>query len=577
MSGACVAESDHLYSFKNLYDAYLSCRKRKRNTINALRFEASLLDNLFDLRASLTEGVYTPSRSVCFIAKQPKLREIFAADFKDRVVHHLLVPRIEAIFEPKFIHDSYACRLGRGTHAAVARLKEFMNRVTKRGRVAAWFMQLDVRSFFMSMDREILLGILARHVRDPQLLTLAETIVHNDCTRDFVYKGDPRLLRGIPPHKSLFTIPPGKGLPIGNLTSQFFGNVYLNELDQFVKHVLKAEFYLRYVDDFVLLHPDRETLLGYQVRIAAFLAERLALELKPGLTLKHVSEGADFLGYIVRPDYVLVRARVVGNLRARLRLFRNELIAREDRGCLHLHLREEPIQRLRQTLASYLGHFKHANAQRLTRRLFEKYGYLKELFALDETDGEPLAYPSPGAPRHPLPRRGEGLLPSPLVGEGRGRGGKGGVLKVQPLYQPPNAPSCFKDQYEWAARRYAGYCIFFQVGRFCEFYGEQAQRYGRFFGLVLRSKGRMTGLYCGFPLRLLQGFKKQAYQAGMSYVVVGERDYYPSGLKKRAVTELLTFNQPPSVPPCQGGSLKATPHQGGCLEASPDKGRFGGV
>ena len=131
--GACAADSDPLYSFRSLHEAYMSCRKRKRNTINALRFEAGLLDNLVTLRESLAGGTYQPFRSVCFIAKQPKHREIFAADFRDRVLHHLLVPQLERVFEPKFIHDSYACRKGKGTHAAVARLRSFMNRITKGG------------------------------------------------------------------------------------------------------------------------------------------------------------------------------------------------------------------------------------------------------------------------------------------------------------------------------------------------------------------------------------------------------------------------------------------------------------
>ncbi len=368
----------------------ISCRRRKRNTINALRFEASLLDNLLDLRSRLQDGTYSPSRSVCFVAKQPKLREIFAADFRDRVVHHLLVPEIEKVFEPKFNHDSYACRKGKGTHAAVARLRHFMNCVTRGGRVAAWFMQLDIRSFFMSIDREILLGILKKNIKkalynkiSPRpslpkrgktplnplfiegkvpplengettyrpcsslnptlekggeggfykqnsfadaLLWLAEVIVNQDCTKDFVYKGDPRLLQGIPQHKSLFHIPPGKGLPIGNLTSQFFGNVYLNELDQFVKHTLKVRHYLRYVDDFILLDTNRERLLEMTKQIGSFLKERLALDMKPDFTLTRVSEGANFLGYIVRPDYVLVRNRVIGNLRARLRHFEEEIV-----------------------------------------------------------------------------------------------------------------------------------------------------------------------------------------------------------------------------------------------------------
>ncbi|MBI4848582.1 MAG: group II intron reverse transcriptase domain-containing protein [Nitrospirae bacterium] len=490
MFGACAAESDRLYSFRTLHKAYVSCRRRKRNTINALRFEASLLDNLMDLSGKLQNGSYRPSRSVCFVAKQPKLREIFAADFRDRVVHHLLVPEIEKIFEPKFIHDSYACRVGKGTHAAVKRLRHFMNCVTRGGRVASWFMQLDIRSFFMSIDREILLGMLerqflrdssaGRHSREsgnPEkteldsglqtagmtereaLLQLAEIIVNQDCTKDFVYKGDPRLLQGIPPHKSLFHIPQGKGLPIGNLTSQFFGNVYLNELDQFVKHTLKARHYLRYVDDFILLDTSRERLLEMKDKIETFLNERLALELKPELTLKRVTEGADFLGYIVRPDYVLVRNRVVGNLRARLRRFEEEMVISSVRhiSCRHsresgnpeafkntgfpiktsgmtnkdfctsllykrysvtipkqfniIHLREENVCQLRQTLASYLGHFKHANAYKLTRSLFEKYEYLENIFTVNN----------------------------------------GGCLI--PLHEPSFKPVTFRGQYKWATKQ----------------------------------------------------------------------------------------------------------------------------
>ncbi len=558
MSGAFVAESDRPYSFRSLHDAYMSCRKRKRNTINALRFEASLLDNLADLGETLSSGTYKPSRSVCFVAKQPKHREIFAADFRDRVVHHLLVPRIEKVLEPKFIHDSYACRKDKGTHAAVARLKTFMNRATKGGRIPAWFMQLDIRSFFMSIDREVLLRILSRHIRAPRIMALAETIVRQDCTKDFIYKGDPRLLEGIPPHKSLFHIPPGKGLPIGNLTSQFFGNVYLNELDQFVKHELKEEFYLRYVDDFILLHRDKEHLLEFKVKIAAFLDEGLSLELKPDMTLKRVSEGANFLGYIVRPDYVLVRKRVVGNLRARLRRFEKEMVEKCQSGIgskcqrkgaekyfdsnptqpplnpmggeegravpplggkrglggvmdlssfTRIHLRQEKVRQLRQTLASYLGHFKHADSYRLIHSLFEKYTYLKDIFAVDE----------------------EGHL--------------------RPLYEPPFEPATLRGQYRWVTERYNGYCIFFQVGSFCEFYGEQAKRYGKFFGLSPltpplshKGRGRNVGTLCGFPVRYLKEFKAKAHNAGLPYVVVGERGYYPAGLKKRVITEIVRFD-----------------------------------
>lgn len=504
MSGACAAESDHLYSFRSLHDAYISCRRRKRNTINALRFEASLFDNLVDLRETLSDGYYKPSRYVCFIAKQPKFREIFAADFRDRVVHHLLVPQVEKIFEPKFIHDSYACRVGKGTHAAMQRLKAFMNMTTKGGRVAAWFMQLDIRSFFMSIDREILLQILSRHVRDARLIDLAKKIVLQDCTKDFVYKGDPRLLHGILHHKSLFHIPAGKGLPIGNLTSQFFGNVYLNELDQFVKHTLKVRHYLRYVDDFILLDKSPDFLLELKQRLADFLEERLALELKAEFTLKRVSEGANFLGYIVRPDYVLMRNRVIGNLRARLKVFQDEMVQYlevKEQQFIHIHLRDEKVRKLRQTFASYLGHFRHANAHRLVSSLFEKYRYLKDIFVVDN----------------------KGCL--------------------RPLYEPPFEPANLRGQYRWAVERYGGHCIFFQVGSFCEFYGRQAERYGGFFGLKPQTGTRMNALQCGFPVRYLKEFKEKAFQSGMPYIVVGERGYYPSGLKKRIVTEIFRLSR----------------------------------
>jgi retron-type reverse transcriptase len=504
MSGVCAAESDPMYSFRSLYDAYASCRRRKRNTINALRFESSLLNNLVSLGETLADGTYKPFRSVCFVAKQPKHREIFAADFRDRVIHHLLVPRIEMVFKPKFIHDSYACRKGKGTHAAVKRLKSFMNRISKGGRVPAWFMQFDIKSFFMSIDRGLLLRILARHIRNPLTMAIAKTIVLQDCTKDFIYKGDPRLLQRIPPHKSLFHIHEGKGLPIGNLTSQFFGNVYLNELDQFVKHTLKVQHYLRYVDDFIFLHSDRNELLATREKIGAFLKERLSLELKPVMHPKRVSEGANFLGYIVRPDYILVRNRVIGNLRARLRQFHDEMIqykAIGNRKFAHIHLREEHVRQLRQTLASYLGHFKHADSYRLIRGLFEKYAYLKDIFSIDDL---------------------------------------GSLL---PLYEPPFKPATLRGQYTWAAKRYVDHCIFFQVGSFCEFYGAQAGRYGRFFGLKPMAKTRMNAAQCGFPMRYLKEFKEKALQVGLPYVVVAEQGFYPSGLKKRTVTEIFDLSR----------------------------------
>lgn len=179
-----------IFSFRSLYDAYITCRRGKRNTINALRFEVKLLENIYSLSESLSNGNYKPSRFVCFITHKPKFREIFAADFRDRVVHHLLFHRLEGIFEPKFIYDSFACRKKKGTHAAVKRLKSFMNRVTRGGRISAWFMQLDIRSFFMGIDREILLKIIEKHTKVKALVDLSRIIVNHNCTDGYIYKGN---------------------------------------------------------------------------------------------------------------------------------------------------------------------------------------------------------------------------------------------------------------------------------------------------------------------------------------------------------------------------------------------------
>ena len=148
-----------LLSFESIFKAYLDCRKRKRGTVNALRFEFDLLNGLFSLALDIQKGKYRPSRSVCFITRTPKLREIFAADFRDRVVHHLVVRELEKQWEPRFIFDSYACRKNKGIHAAVNRLQQFMMKASCSQKKAAYFLQLDIRSFFMSIDKQILFTI----------------------------------------------------------------------------------------------------------------------------------------------------------------------------------------------------------------------------------------------------------------------------------------------------------------------------------------------------------------------------------------------------------------------------------
>ena len=369
-----------VFSLENIHRQYLQCRRNKRNTLNALRFEYDLEDNLIKLQEELEGQTYTPSRSVCFVLKQPKLREIFAADFRDRVVHHILVDALEKVWEPRFIHDSYACRKGKGTHAAVKRLQTFMRRVSHNGTRSAYFLHLDVQGFFLHINKAILSQMLAKHIRDETLLWLARTVIFHDCTRDFVLKGKRSVLEKVPPHKSLFNTENKRGLPIGNLASQFFANVYLNELDQFVKHHLKARYYLRYSDDFVLLHDNKERLLEWKEAIEEFLHARLRLRLNERRqTFGPISNGVDFLGYIVRPDYLLVRRRVVNRLKGRLEEYQKLLIG-QKRGCTVVRYDQSALEKLRATWSSYGAHFKMANTYRLRAKLCGRFAWLGHLF-----------------------------------------------------------------------------------------------------------------------------------------------------------------------------------------------------
>lgn len=363
-----------IFSFGNIYKCYLKCRRNKRNTINALRFELNAEENMLRLEKELKTKTYHPSRSILFFAKKPKLREIFAADFRDRVVHHILVRYLEPIFEKIFIYDSYSCREGKGTHRAVMRLQGFIRKVSKNGKKRAYYLQLDIKSFFINMDKEILFGLIRKRTKNEDILWLAEKIIFYDCTRNYILKDNTDLFNELPRDKSLFGKENKKGVPIGNLTSQFFANVYLNELDQFVKHISRCRYYIRYVDDFVLLDSSREKLIGWIEEIKEFLENKLRLTLNPKrITLQPTSNGIDFLGYILRRDYILVRRRVINNMNTKLRHY-------QQRGFAGLDY--EMLENLRSSVQSYLGHFKWANSYNLRRSLLRRK-IISDYFELD--------------------------------------------------------------------------------------------------------------------------------------------------------------------------------------------------
>lgn len=365
-------------SLRTLHTAWLEARRAKKPSANQLAFDALWIDRLIELQARLSAGTWEPGPATCFIARAPKAREIHAPDFADRVVHHWLVPQLEAVYEPTFIHDVYSNRIGKGTHAAVRRLQAFIREVDS-GQGGGWFLQLDIRNFFNAIHRPTLYAMLKRRVERHGIALPARQAAHallrRSAGKSVIYQCTAIERAAVPAHKRLENAATGCGIPIGNLSSQFFANVYLDALDQFVKHELRAPRYLRYVDDFVLVHQDREQLATWCVRIEAFLAERLRLTLKPA-QLKPLSAGVDFLGYVIYPRHAVVRRRVISHARAKLDRWARKHVA-GDRVTADEHSREE----LRSICASYAGHFSHANSWKLRRRFRERYPWLRQAAA----------------------------------------------------------------------------------------------------------------------------------------------------------------------------------------------------
>ena len=254
------------------------------------------------LYRELMGGTYRPGTSICFVVIRPKPREVWAADFRDRVVHHLLYNRISDRFHRSFIADSCACIPGRGTLYGATRLEHKVRSITRNWPRHAYYLKLDLANFFVSIDKNILRGLLASKVREPWVMWLADTILFHDPRENVRIKGTPELLSMIPPHKSLFNQVGHKGLPIGNLSSQFFANVYLNPLDQYAKHQIGSRHYIRYVDDMVLLHESPQWLNRAAAEIGNFVSGRLDMALNPRKTiLQPIERGVDFVGQIIKP------------------------------------------------------------------------------------------------------------------------------------------------------------------------------------------------------------------------------------------------------------------------------------
>jgi len=245
-----------LCSYDNLLLAFKKARRHKTQKQYVIDFEKDLETNLLLLRSELLLHSYAPKPLVHFIICDPKTRKISKSDFRDRVVHHALCNIIGPIFDKLFIYDSYANRIGKGTLKAVQRFDVFKTKASKNNTVKCYILKADINKYFENVDHKILISIIKKRIADKRVLWLIKKILAN--------------------YSSVF---PGKGMPLGNLTSQFFANIYLNELDYFIKHTLKARYYIRYVDDFVILEHDKEQLEFYKKSIEYFLKTKLNLQL----------------------------------------------------------------------------------------------------------------------------------------------------------------------------------------------------------------------------------------------------------------------------------------------------------
>jgi retron-type reverse transcriptase len=302
-----------------LVQAYLDCRKTKRNTASAAAFEQDQERNLVRLRDELIDGSYRPGRSICFVVTRPRAREVWAADFRDRIVHHLLYNRIAQRFYRSFITDTCACIPGRGTLYAAQRLEAKIRSASQNWSRPLWYLKCDLANFFVAIDKHVLWRQIAARVTEPWWQWLAGVILFHDPRTDFELRGDPRLTERVPPHKRLASQPAHRGLAIGNLSSQFFANIYLDALDQHAKHQLRARHYVRYVDDFILLHESPQWLNAALASIDAFLPATLGARLNPTKTiLQPVARGVDFVGHVIKPWHTRARRRTVGQAITRL-------------------------------------------------------------------------------------------------------------------------------------------------------------------------------------------------------------------------------------------------------------------
>ncbi len=355
-----------------LFSAYLKARKNKRNTASQLKFEINFEENIFSLYQAILDRKYQISPSLAFIVNHPVKREIFAADFKDRVVHHYLYTYLYPIIDRKLIYDCYSCRKNKGTLLAISRQTTFLKKLSHNYQKPLYILKLDISAYFMNINKNILYNNLQKIIKNelnkyPKktkdiLDYLIYQNIFHDPSKNCIIKGQRSDWQSLPKNKSLFHSPSNCGLPIGNLTSQLYGNVYLNFLDHFIKRELKIKGYGRYVDDLVLMHEDKNYLKYCLKAIKNKLEKDFKLNLHPNkIQLTNHNQGFPFLGQYIKPRRNYVAKRPKNNAYQTI----SKINQRDN-------TKREIINKSLSSLNSYLGLFKHCQSFNLRKKLIKK-------------------------------------------------------------------------------------------------------------------------------------------------------------------------------------------------------------
>lgn len=358
-----------------LYLSYIEARKHKRNTQNQLAFELNLEENLYNLAQQIHTKTYIPKPAIAFIVYKPVQREIFAADFADRVVHHLIYRCIyQNHIDPFLIHDSYSCRKDKGTLYGVKRANHFIRACTQNYTKEAYILKLDISGYFMNMNHSILYSKVVQFLNpktnylgidyNTLLYLLQQTIFTNVATNCRI-KGSKANWQGLPKDKSLFSKPQGYGLPIGNLTSQIFGNIYLNQLDHFIKKELKLKYYGRYVDDMIFVHQNKEMLKKCIPEVQKEL-DTIGLTIHPKkIYLQPYTKGVLFLGHYIKPYRRYISNRTKANFYKAIQKVNTLLLQ-------SFKIEWNTMKKIRALLNSYLGTLSHAKTYNLIAKAIQK-------------------------------------------------------------------------------------------------------------------------------------------------------------------------------------------------------------